>query len=102
MLLGGLPASGHEPRPVPELEAPAPEWKTAGRDGVQGVMQLRLVHPPEVASSAMLVFGVVGLLGNVISLAVLSAVRFWLGTGQDDLGTGSQLAPGLSRVCSSG
>lgn len=40
---------------------------------VEGIR--RLVHPPEVASSAMLVFGVVGLLGNVISLAVLIAGR---------------------------
>jgi cobalt-zinc-cadmium efflux system protein len=35
----------------------------------------RLVHPPAVASSAMLVFGVVGLIGNLISLAVLVVGR---------------------------
>lgn len=40
---------------------------------VEGIR--RLVHPPHVASSAMLVFGVVGLVGNLISLAVLVAGR---------------------------
>jgi cobalt-zinc-cadmium efflux system protein len=40
---------------------------------VEGIR--RLVHPPAVASSAMLVFGVVGLIGNVVSLAVLVAGR---------------------------
>ena len=40
---------------------------------VEGIR--RLVHPPGVASGAMLVFGVVGLLGNLISLAVLVAGR---------------------------
>ena len=40
---------------------------------VEGIR--RLVHPPAVASSAMLVFGVVGLIGNIISLAVLVAGR---------------------------
>lgn len=36
---------------------------------VEGVR--RLVEPPEVASGAMVVFGVVGLLGNLVSMAVL-------------------------------
>lgn len=40
---------------------------------VEGIR--RLVQPPHVASSAMLVFGVVGLVGNLISLAVLVAGR---------------------------
>lgn len=40
---------------------------------VEGIR--RLVHPPGVASSAMLVFGVVGLVGNLVSLAVLAAGR---------------------------
>ena len=35
----------------------------------------RLVDPPDVASGAMLVFGVVGLLGNSVSVAVLAAGR---------------------------
>ena len=34
----------------------------------------RLVEPPEVASGAMLVFGAVGLVGNLASLAVLFRV----------------------------
>jgi cobalt-zinc-cadmium efflux system protein len=32
----------------------------------------RLVHPPEVASTAMIVFGVVGLIGNAVSIVVLA------------------------------
>jgi cobalt-zinc-cadmium efflux system protein len=35
----------------------------------------RLVEPPEVGSGAMLVFGVVGLLGNAIGIAVLAGSR---------------------------
>ena len=35
----------------------------------------RLLEPPEVGSTAMIVFGVVGLLGNAASLLVLSAGR---------------------------
>jgi len=40
---------------------------------VEGVR--RLMHPPEVASTAMIVFGVLGLLGNVVAIAVLSRSR---------------------------
>ena len=39
---------------------------------VEGVR--RLVEPPSVASGAMLIFGVVGLIGNVVSLILLSRV----------------------------
>jgi cobalt-zinc-cadmium efflux system protein len=35
----------------------------------------RLIDPPAVASGAMLVFGVVGLLGNLIGIAVLAGTR---------------------------
>lgn len=35
----------------------------------------RLVAPPEVASEAMLVFGVVGLVGNLIAMAILAGGR---------------------------
>jgi cobalt-zinc-cadmium efflux system protein len=35
----------------------------------------RLLNPPEVASGAMLVFGVVGLVGNLVGLAVLASAR---------------------------
>jgi len=35
----------------------------------------RLVNPPEVASAAMVVFGVVGLLGNLAAVAVLVGAR---------------------------
>jgi cobalt-zinc-cadmium efflux system protein len=35
----------------------------------------RLVRPPEVASAAMLAFGVIGLVGNMIAVAVLLGVR---------------------------
>jgi cobalt-zinc-cadmium efflux system protein len=35
----------------------------------------RLVAPPEVASGAMVAFGVIGLLGNLIGIAVLFGVR---------------------------
>jgi cobalt-zinc-cadmium efflux system protein len=40
---------------------------------VQGVQ--RLLEPPEVASTAMLVFGVVGLLANTAGIAVLAGAR---------------------------
>lgn len=40
---------------------------------VEGVQ--RLLSPPEVASTAMLVFGVVGLSGNAVGLMLLSGVR---------------------------
>lgn len=40
---------------------------------VEGVQ--RLFSPPEVASTAMVVFGVVGLVGNLVGLAVLSGGR---------------------------
>lgn len=35
----------------------------------------RLVDPPEVASGAMVVFGVVGLVGNLVAVAVLASTR---------------------------
>jgi cobalt-zinc-cadmium efflux system protein len=35
----------------------------------------RLVEPPDIASTLMLVFGAVGLIGNVISIAVLASSR---------------------------
>jgi cobalt-zinc-cadmium efflux system protein len=35
----------------------------------------RLVTPPEVASGAMLIFGVVGLLGNAVSILLLSRIQ---------------------------
>jgi cobalt-zinc-cadmium efflux system protein len=35
----------------------------------------RLVAPPEVASGAMLIFGVVGLLGNALSILLLSRIQ---------------------------
>jgi cobalt-zinc-cadmium efflux system protein len=40
---------------------------------VEGVQ--RLFAPPEVSSTAMLVFGVVGLVGNLVGLAVLAGAR---------------------------
>lgn len=40
---------------------------------VEGVQ--RLVEPPEVASTELLVFGVVGLVGNLVSMAVLAGGR---------------------------
>jgi cobalt-zinc-cadmium efflux system protein len=40
---------------------------------VEGIA--RLLHPPEVPSAALVVFGVVGLVGNLVSLAVLSGGR---------------------------
>jgi cobalt-zinc-cadmium efflux system protein len=40
---------------------------------VEGVQ--RLLHPPEVASTAMLVFGIVGLVGNTVAIAVLASDR---------------------------
>jgi cobalt-zinc-cadmium efflux system protein len=35
----------------------------------------RLIEPPEVASAAMVAFGVIGLVGNAIGIAVLAGVR---------------------------
>jgi cobalt-zinc-cadmium efflux system protein len=35
----------------------------------------RLIEPPEVAAGAMVAFGVIGLLGNLIGVAVLAGVR---------------------------
>lgn len=35
----------------------------------------RLLNPPEVASGALLIFGVIGLIGNVVSIAVLAGSR---------------------------
>ena len=35
----------------------------------------RLIEPPEVVSAAMVAFGVIGLVGNVIGVAVLAGVR---------------------------
>ena len=35
----------------------------------------RLIDPPEVASMAMLVFGVVGLVGNILAISILSTSR---------------------------
>jgi cobalt-zinc-cadmium efflux system protein len=35
----------------------------------------RLIHPPAVASTTMIIFGLVGLLGNSISIAVLASSR---------------------------
>jgi cobalt-zinc-cadmium efflux system protein len=35
----------------------------------------RLIEPPEIASAGMLAFGVLGLLGNVISIAILTRSR---------------------------
>lgn len=35
----------------------------------------RLIDPPEVASRAMLLFGVIGLLGNLVGIAVLAGAR---------------------------
>jgi cobalt-zinc-cadmium efflux system protein len=40
---------------------------------VEGVQ--RLLDPPEVASTAMLLFGVVGLIGNTVGIAVLASER---------------------------
>jgi cobalt-zinc-cadmium efflux system protein len=40
---------------------------------VEGVR--RLVEPPEVTSGAMLVFGIVGLLGNLVGIAILAGGR---------------------------
>jgi cobalt-zinc-cadmium efflux system protein len=40
---------------------------------VEGVR--RLIQPPDVASGVMLVFGLVGLLGNVVSVVLLSRIR---------------------------
>ena len=40
---------------------------------VEGVQ--RLVHPPEIASSTLVVFGIIGLVGNVISITVLASGR---------------------------
>ncbi len=35
----------------------------------------RLIHPPAVSSGPMLVFGAVGLVGNLVSIAVLARIR---------------------------
>ncbi|QGN34296.1 cation diffusion facilitator family transporter [Microlunatus sp. Gsoil 973] len=40
---------------------------------VEGIR--RLLSPPEIPSGSLLVFGIVGLLGNLVSIAVLSAGR---------------------------
>lgn len=40
---------------------------------VEGIQ--RLIHPPDVAAGLMLVFGVVGLVGNVVGLLVLAGGR---------------------------
>jgi len=40
---------------------------------VEGVR--RLIEPPEVASGAMVIFGVVGLAGNLVGIAVLAGAR---------------------------
>jgi cobalt-zinc-cadmium efflux system protein len=40
---------------------------------VEGIR--RLVEPPEIASTGMLIFGVVGLIGNAVSLTVLASSR---------------------------
>lgn len=40
---------------------------------VEGIR--RLVEPPEVASGAMVVFGVVGLVGNAVGIAILAGAR---------------------------
>jgi len=40
---------------------------------VEGVQ--RLVHPPEIPSGSLVVFGVVGLVGNLVALAVLAGHR---------------------------
>lgn len=45
----------------------------AGYVIVEGIR--RLVHPPEIASTAMIVFGLVGLVGNVVAIGVLSSSR---------------------------
>ena len=45
----------------------------AGYVIVEGVR--RLLHPPEVASTPMLAFGVLGLLGNVVGIALLATHR---------------------------
>jgi cobalt-zinc-cadmium efflux system protein len=40
---------------------------------VEGV--IRLVHPPAVMSGAMIVFGIIGLLGNAVSIGLLTRIR---------------------------
>ena len=40
---------------------------------VEGVR--RLIHPPEIGSGALIVFGIIGLVGNVVSIAVLAGGR---------------------------
>ncbi|MGT2427492.1 MULTISPECIES: cation diffusion facilitator family transporter [Actinomycetes] len=35
----------------------------------------RLIHPPEIGSGALIVFGIIGLVGNVASIAVLAGGR---------------------------
>ena len=87
------PASARSAR-LPETAAPTTDARTwgyrraevlaaAGQAAVLlavGVFVLveavrRLVDPPEVASGAMVVFGVVGLVGNVVGLLVLAGGR---------------------------
>lgn len=40
---------------------------------VEGVQ--RLINPPEIASGALVIFGIIGLVGNVVSILVLAASR---------------------------
>jgi cobalt-zinc-cadmium efflux system protein len=40
---------------------------------VEGIR--RLIEPPEVATGAMIVFGVIGLIGNIVAIAVLASSR---------------------------
>lgn len=40
---------------------------------VEGIQ--RLLHPPQIASGTLIVFGVIGLVGNVVSIAVLASGR---------------------------
>jgi len=40
---------------------------------VEGVR--RLIHPPEIASGTLLIFGIIGLVGNIASILVLVRVR---------------------------
>ena len=62
----GLPSG---PRCSPATAQAAVLLAVGGFVLVEGVR--RLIEPPEVASGPMLVFGVVGLVGNLVSIAVL-------------------------------